>query len=267
MRWYNVGPFLQLLRAFRVVWLKGRFGGGKTLLSFALAEEFLRRGWVRYCLSNIGSVWCDRVEDVFLRDTKLDAFVIVDEAGQFLRSSVQLDNYVAYSRMMNLFLILPSVMPVPVRARFMSVIRVWNMQAFGVPFWLYRCDLNYAGENDKFYFGLWKPREYYGVYDTESFAADDGGMSDTIARFAKENISRKRGDELRSSAIKIPGYSTGTVGVGAGLDASTGAQGSGAQFLPALGDSGRQSAEFLEASESFAESISLFERYSKKRRK
>src|SRR5690348_16706296 len=125
LRWWNVDTFLQVLRAFRVCWFKGRFAGGKSLLSIAIAREFLVRGWSRYFITNIGSVWADDFEDVVPNENLLDVFLVMDEAGQFLKSSAQLDAFIAYARMLNITLIMPSVMPVAMRARFLSVIRVF----------------------------------------------------------------------------------------------------------------------------------------------
>jgi len=270
LRWVNAEYVLQVLRAFRVVWLKGRFGGGKTLLSFALGREFLERGWSRYLISNIGSAWSDKVENVEPRDTKLDVFVIVDEAGQFLQTNSQIDTVMAYARMMNVVAVMPSVMPIPVRARFLSIIRVFNAYGIGLPFWIYRLDLSYAGQTERTHFALLKPHEYYGVYDTESFAADDAGIGLLMRRWANVQIEVKRLDVRRSGAIEIPtGLGAFEDDQGAGRDGPAGvAGGATASDEPIRALEGiRGVAESFEgAAEVFEQSVSVLQRQRKGRR-
>ena len=56
------------LRLYRVAFIEGRYGGGKTSLAFRMAHDLLRSGQYRYLLSNVKSVWTDALDTVVPRD-------------------------------------------------------------------------------------------------------------------------------------------------------------------------------------------------------
>ncbi len=57
-----------MLNQYRVAWMGGGYGTGKTLLCFELAYELVLSGRYRYILSNCNSVWTDNPEIVKVRD-------------------------------------------------------------------------------------------------------------------------------------------------------------------------------------------------------
>jgi hypothetical protein len=210
-RWWNLAIVINTLRNFRVVWLKGRYGGGKTLLSFALAMEMLEMGWFRYLLSNVPSPLSDSFSDVAPYQNRLDCILIYDEAGLYVKNTSQLDEVIAFCRKMNIALIMPSVIPPPLRGRFFSISRAMNFEVFGFPLWLYRCDLNYGGEVDHYYFGLFNPSQYYGLYSTEAYTCDDAGIGKFVLDFGRKQMEVAKYAEGKSglaSPVQIGGASS-----------------------------------------------------------
>jgi len=186
-----------LLKVWRSVWIRGRFGGGKTSLAMAWAKMLKDSGFVRYIISNTPCVWADNFvirsrDDMQMvgykhlqpRITKdeytLDVAVVLDEAGLFLRMGKKADEFSAFLRKMNVVLIMPSVRSVHASLRSFQVTRLLNLSKFGLPAWMYKYRLTDGGERDEEKF-LWvRPGQVFGYYDTYAFPVDDLGISEFL---------------------------------------------------------------------------------------
>ena len=169
--------FLKLMVSFRVLWLAGRFGGGKTLLSFALSAWLYNNGYADRIYSNIPSPLCSDLDDT----TKLwKSAMVLDEAWVLLDAREYSKNVSrtigAFLRKYDLYLLLPSVFPVDVRFRSFYVQRTFNGMILGLPLWVYSWRLNSGVSSDRGWFGLWMPQKFYGSYDTMATPSDDGGL-------------------------------------------------------------------------------------------
>jgi hypothetical protein len=220
MRWFGAPLFFRTLVGTRVIWFAGRFGGGKTLLSFAVAEWLYRHHYIDHVVSNIPSSmtvspgdlrirdrWADGVPDGAASSERYDCragsgsgsgdgwrpgmantAIVFDEAWILLDARDWQRNVGrtigAYLRKFNLFLLLPSVFSVDARFRRFSVQRVLNMRAFGVPCWVYKWSLSQGKIDENGLFALWRPSGMFGRYDNLAAPADDGGilaaMQDTV---------------------------------------------------------------------------------------
>jgi hypothetical protein len=161
-----------MLRNFRIAWVGGRFGGGKTAFAVRLAYEFVNRGWAQHSVGNFPCVLftsLDRLPEV--RDT----VIVMDEAGLFLQDRM-FNDLTAFLRKRNLYLIMSSVMPVPLRAKSLNVQRIINYNTVGLPLWRYSCVLDYMRVQEKMTIDWWYPSEVFGLYDTSYPAQDDGGI-------------------------------------------------------------------------------------------
>jgi hypothetical protein len=157
----------------------GSYGGGKTLGAFQLAYELYKTGRYRYILGNCNSVWTDNPEQVVLRDDSfVDAIVILDEAGLFLKMSRDADKFLLGLRKLNITILCPSVLPPSSRIKFLQVQRVLNGQSFGLPLWVYQYRLNIGSEREKDNFILWQPQKMFGIYDTLDYPVDDLYLSE-----------------------------------------------------------------------------------------
>ncbi len=177
----NGSPLIHMLNQFRVIWFQGSYGGGKTLLAYELAYELYQTGRYRYILGNSNSVWTDSPPDVELRDGSfVDAIVILDEGGLFMKVSSDADAFMLGLRKLNITLLVPSVTPPSTRIKFLRIQRIINGMSFGLPFWLYQYQLSLGFEKERAYVGIWKPQEIYGIYDTIDYPMDDCYMSDWL---------------------------------------------------------------------------------------
>ena len=174
-------PLLHMLNQFRLAWIMGGYGAGKTLVSYALAYELFKTGRYRYLIGNSHSVWTDNPEQVVLRDDAfVDAIVILDEAGLFLRMNRDADRFMLGLRKLNITILCPSVLPPSSRIKFLQVQRTLNGQAFGLPAWFYQWRLNLGSNKEKDNFILVNPSNYFGIYDTLDYPVDDLYISDWL---------------------------------------------------------------------------------------
>lgn len=189
---WRQAPLVAMLNQFRVAWLMGGYGSGKTLLAYSLAWELYKSGRYRYILGNSSSVWTDSPENVVLRDgSYVDAVVILDEGGLFMRVSRDADQFMLGLRKLNITIIVPSVLPPSQRIKFLQVQRVLNGQVIGLPAWIYEYRLSIGSEHEKSWMALIKPSEMYGIYDTMDYPIDDLYMSDWFDYWMGVAISKR----------------------------------------------------------------------------
>lgn len=189
---HNVSNFMHLLSGYRVVWLGGRLGSGKSAFAFRLAYELMLYRGFRYLFSNCNSVWNDLPGETVLRPSSrgipqfLDAVFILDEAGQFLSSPSEAKEWLSYLRKINVVVILASNIPPHHTTRFLTVQRTLNMVRFGLPFWLYRWTLESINIDEQGMF-LWRnPHEIFGIYDTDAFPDDAAELTNFLLRKVHE---------------------------------------------------------------------------------
>lgn len=187
----NAETFVNLVEVYRIIWIKGRFGGGKSALAYRIAYELVKKGFCKHILSNIQDVWSSSFEDIqFDENDLLSTVIIADEGGLFLRYGRDVEEFLTLLRKLNIVLLIPSVLPPSQRVRFFSVQRVMNLNRVGLPMWVYRWTLNYGGEIEKEFFVWYQPSEIFGVFDTKSPPVDDAGISEWLV--TKKDEVRKR---------------------------------------------------------------------------
>lgn len=246
-----------MLKNYRVLWINGRYGGGKTALAHKLGQELLDSGFSRYLVSNVRSVWRDNPEKVVLRDGLLaDCCVILDEGGLFLKTGHDADQFLAFMRKMNIVLIIPSVMPPAARVRFLTAQRIMTLNTVGLPLWLYKMTLRYGSVTEELKFGWWRPSEIFGIYDTAGAPDDDGGLDEYVKRWTAEikkttgykSKYARQGDE--GALGQISGFSD--------VGASENGGGSGGAELSAVENQRRQFESFAESAEEISSALSIF---------
>lgn len=168
---------LRYTALFRVLWLTGRYGGGKTSLALHLADLLIREGSQHRIATNakLLAPWVQVGEsDSFgdLMESGLqDACLIFDEGWLDLGTGAsprQVRQYLANLRKINCVLLVPSVLPLVRDLRVLTVEREFNAMTFGLPLWLYRYRLAMGttrkGEEGRFWW--WNPSRVFGWYDS-----------------------------------------------------------------------------------------------------
>lgn len=181
VRFFNGGEFLNMLLAFRILWIDGRHGGGKTSLSMILGAWLLANKKVDTLVSNIPCVFRSEPTVPLLRSA-----IILDEGWIYLDTRESIFAYAAFVRKFEHYLILPSVWEVHNKLSFFTCYRVFNGYAYGMPFWFYKWKLRRSSVKDSGWFAVINPESVFGLYPDKVVPGDDGGIYDAISKTAKE---------------------------------------------------------------------------------
>jgi hypothetical protein len=193
--------FLNMLVVYRSLWIRGRYGGGKTILSVILAAWLMTNGKVSEVHSNFPTVvsspvvWNKRQDDICN---------LMDEMHAFAADRKDADGYAGYLRKTNYYLIMPSVMPPHIKLTFFSCQRTLNGYLVGLPFWYYKWDIRSGKDKTDGWFIVWCPHLAFGSYDTKYIPFDDNDIQDHILYnmwAVGEEESKKHG---RKNKIRKP---------------------------------------------------------------
>lgn len=175
-----------LTNSYRVIWIDGRYGGGKTSLAHMLAYELLKSGKYKYLVSNVNSVWRDKREDIKPdADKRLNCVVILDEGGLFIDDPRKAQRFKTALRKLNVVVITPSVEPPSSRMKFITVQRELSFEFVGLPAYLYRWSLKKGMVTEKGRFAWWKPAGIFGIYDTSQNPMSDSGIAGFLIEAAE----------------------------------------------------------------------------------
>lgn len=239
------GEFWSMFTAYRIVWINGRFGGGKTSLAAILAFRLLAEGYVDHVWSNVPMTIATPPGRPYDH-----VGIVLDEPWLYLETRRDVADYAGFVRKFEHYLILPGVFPVHARLCFFRVARIWNGYTMGLPLWLYSWSLRMADIRERGRFGIWNPKAIFGHYPTRYVPGTDGGISDVIMAAAKEAGYQGTRAEQRAAALATR-ITMGMAEQGAGADSVAGMDGNLSELVERMDD---QAFEFGEAAESFEES-------------
>lgn len=260
----NADTLIANVKSFRTLWIQGRPGSFKTSLAFRIAYELLRSGFSRYLISNVRSPWRDNLNKVELREGKYaDCVCVIDEGGLFLKTGHDAETLLAFTRKLNIVLLVPSYTPPTGRLRPLTVMRTMGLGTIGLPAQVYNASLNYGQLKETSRF-IWRnPSEIFGLYDTDAMASDDGGIQDYVYKWTQQ------AKETTKTITKYAGAARGGFSI-QGFDEAGIPQdsvGQNATELPALEAFRGAAATFAEAADSMEGSLSLLGQYGRKRRR
>lgn len=178
----NGGSFLENMLAFRLVWIRGRLGSGKTLLAVALSRWLYDNNYIDGMLTNIN---VNPAYVPVIRHVRRSA-VVLDEAGAFADSRNSMnksEGYGAFARKFDSYWLSPSKIKPDGRMGDLIVRR--NLELIGLD-WLIYSWLDNEGEQ-KGWFALVGYRELFGQYQHTAIPASDGG----IKRLLREAIEEQ----------------------------------------------------------------------------
>lgn len=167
--------------AFRVAWIRGRYGAGKTSLAVMMANRLLAEGRVEVVVGNIPMTTKSEVSVPLP-----SAAILLDEAWLYIEGRKDVSDYGGFVRKFEHYLLLPSVFPVHARFSYFFVQRVFNGYTLGLPLWFYRWGLRQADIREYGYFAIMHPTAVFGHYPTKYVPGTDGGVGDAISATAKQ---------------------------------------------------------------------------------
>lgn len=187
---------LNYVQLYRMIWLSGRFGGGKTSLAIYITLWLCSQSYARYVASNIPLFFGREIERRSLQDLRRlgadgkpevhDTVILLDEAWQQLgsRKGHNAEAWLAYTRKANNFLLMPSVLPLAKEVQQLKCARTFNGMVFGVPLWYYWWRLGdgkKSEDGDQGHFYWWHPSKVFPLYDHKGVPSEDYIIYDTWA--------------------------------------------------------------------------------------
>lgn len=164
MSFVGAGGLLQLIQSYRLIWIGGKFSGGKTSFAMKIAEEFCKTGY--RLLTNTPCIWADDWDNVRLSEDTgmLNAVIVMDEAGLALKATRQVETMAAYAAKMDCIYLFPSFFP-PIRAaQVVTVQPIFSFVQIGLPVIVYRWRVKIGAFDDKGSFIWVWPSEVWGTY-------------------------------------------------------------------------------------------------------
>lgn len=175
----------EMLFRFRLIWIAGRFGGGKTSLGVHIATRFVQQGLATRIVTNTPLKWGRLVGTVAHEDVMdvTGAVFLLDEAWRIMakgkRGEDKLDQWLAYLRKFNQFVIMASVRTVHKEVKFFRCVRRFNGLPFGFPFWWYKWNLDTGIGLEKGNYIWWNPVKVFDLYHHELPEMEDFGVYET----------------------------------------------------------------------------------------
>ena len=176
--------FWDMFLAYRVAWIMGRYGAGKTSLAVLMSARLLAEKRVKRIVSNIPIDFAEIIPPGQSLVPLFDSGILLDEAWIHVESRQAVFDYAAFIRKFNHFLLLPSVFPIHPRLSYFFVQRVYNAYTIGFPFWFYKWNISNKGIKEHGYFAISNPTAIFGHYPSDFVPGDDGGISESVTKTA-----------------------------------------------------------------------------------
>lgn len=171
------GDFMGMFDVQRTLYIAGRKGGGKTLLSFLVAANMYADGKAKYIHSNVPSVLSEPVSLPLE-----DCCFIVDECQDFMSSAKDAKEAEAFIRKLRIRFIMAGVGAPHRNFTKLKAWRVFNAFKYFIPIYVYNWKWTGIDEVEKGTFFVLRPDLMYFFYDTQTIPPDDGGLFDALAK-------------------------------------------------------------------------------------
>ena len=169
--------YFRLVRNYRHVWFRGRYGGGKTSLAVATALNLLDSGLVKCCVANVPIAFGEQG----LPEVAENAVILMDEGGLFWKTGRAFEKVAAYLRHQNIVVLIPSITPPSLQFRTLTVQRIFNLAAItGVNVWIYQWTIRAGGISEQGKF-IWAFPKVFRYYDTNFSAVGDEGIPQWVS--------------------------------------------------------------------------------------
>lgn len=192
MPFINAGAAFSTLHGFRMVWLPGAFGNGKTALAVALyAQYFLPRGYK--LISNLQTVWTEPDLSAIQLDPDtghLKVFVLIDEGGQYFTGGAGIRELLRNPRKLDYILCFPSFHAPHRTAQIFQIQPIWSYRSAGIPLINYRWSANVGHSKFSGNFQWAFFQEVYGLYSSGSPAGSPGAIREFLDRRNAEYIDK-----------------------------------------------------------------------------
>ncbi len=179
------------LHGYRMVWIPGAFGNGKTLLSMGIyAQYFQPRGYK--LVSNTRSIWTEESLDNVQMDDNghLKAFILIDEGGQYFTDGDDIRELLRNPRKMDYVLCFPSFHPPHRSAQIYQMQPTWSFRSAGIPLIHFDWYVKIGQYKTKGGFNWVLFQEMYGTYSSQNPGASPASIRKWLS--AQNRLFRER---------------------------------------------------------------------------
>lgn len=198
------------VHGWRMVWMPGAYGKGKTLLAVGMYALYFRKRGYRL-VSNLQTIWTE--PDIWKvdmdADGKLKAFILVDEGGQFFKDSDDLEDMLRNPRKMDYILCFASFHPPARMAQILQVQPIWDYRSAGIPYIRYQWRAKIGQFKTQGQFGWAFFQEMFGTYSSSSPAGTPGQIRKWIIQRNTEYRKRWGYDDEDYALDRQEGRSSG----------------------------------------------------------
>lgn len=170
---YGLDVIIDVIQSYRIAWISGRVGVGKTSLAYLIAEHFLKQDYK--LLTNNRSVWADDMDDIKLENGTARTVVILDEGGLVFKNARQVELIASYPAKMDMIYLLPSFWPPSRAAQLVRIHGLYSLRRAGLPWSVYRWSAGSGVFRDTG-IAVVDTSPVWGVYDRQ----DPGDLSDKV---------------------------------------------------------------------------------------
>jgi hypothetical protein len=171
---------------YRLVWIPGPFGNGKTAFAMmAYALYFRPRGY--RLVTNIKSIFTENLDDVGLDENgNLRAFILIDEGGQYFDTGKDVFEMMRNPRKMDYIFCFPSFIPPHRAAQILQVQPLYSWRSAGVPVTRmeWRAKIGTYKASGRFWWSF--PQSIYGTYSTKDPASSPADIRLWLQEKTKE---------------------------------------------------------------------------------
>ncbi len=164
----GMDTLLSGIRDYRMVWLDGRFSGGKTAMAMRLAWEYKKRYGYRV-VTNTAFILNEQEEPDFIYEDgspKLKLIVVIDEGGLYLQSNDDVMRWMAFAGKMDIVCLVPSISPPAAILRSFDLQKIHHYRSIGVPLDVYQWAVKMGSQKFTGKVKWMGMEEIFGTYST-----------------------------------------------------------------------------------------------------
>jgi hypothetical protein len=190
-----------LIRDYRVAWIRGRYGIGKTLFAYYLWWRYFRRwGYRLFC--NFQAVGASSLDELRPVDEhgRLRAMLILDEGGDWLSSRRR----VIYSARKRDYVVLVSGRARPPKeVQELTIVGRYSLMSSGLPLVRWVAIADAGGLKDEYPFWFAFPQACYGMYSTLDMTSDPSDLLDRLSLYASpKSVEREKVSNVVDAVVQ-----------------------------------------------------------------
>jgi len=199
---YGMDVWIDVLSTYRMAWISGRVGVGKTSIAYKTAEYYLKKGYK--LITNNKCVWAD--ENIKMNENgTLRAVVLIDEGGLYLKVNRQVELMASYPAKMDVVYLIPSYWPPARAAQQVRLHGMFTLRKAGLPWNVYKWTAGTGAFRDSGIV-ICDTRSVFGIYDRQDPSAGADEIIKNMMEYIEEFLKYHGRENIESDEYDTPEY-------------------------------------------------------------